>query len=203
MRVGGIGGIVDRNKNLAHTIFELAGLALMQPHLIVDLGIGDGQLVGELLAQNLSPAQLHPDLIDQRADADVLCAEFLPQRAIRHIVALFDVMDRTGDLFVRHHDLASLCLLQTQFFLDQLIGDLVLQAPDHIVRRREAGGQREQARAVFDVAAGDHIAVDHRDDPGARQRDWCLGGPGDPGCHQAKRHQRGARYEPAKVRSHG
>ena len=40
-----------------------------QPLLLGDLGIGDLDLIAQLLAQHLGPAELRADLVDQRAIA--------------------------------------------------------------------------------------------------------------------------------------
>ena len=72
LRVGRVGGIVDRNEDLADAVFGLADLLRQQPLLLGHLGIGDLHLVAELLAQHLGPAELRADLVDQRAQADAV-----------------------------------------------------------------------------------------------------------------------------------
>ena len=162
--VGAVGRIVDRNENLADAVFRLADQLGLELLLFRHLGVGHLRLVAQLLAQHLRPAELGADLIDQRALADAVGGQLLPQRAGRQAVALFDIVDRLRNLLVRHDDLAPLHLLHAQPLIDQLAGDLRLQPVQHIGRHRQAGGQREQPRPVIHIDVGDDLAIDHGDD---------------------------------------
>ena len=53
-----VGGIVNRNEDLADAILRLADLLRQQPLLLGHLRIGDLHLVAKLLAQHLGPAEL-------------------------------------------------------------------------------------------------------------------------------------------------
>ena len=61
--------------------------------------------------------------------------------------------------------LAPLHLLHAQLLVDELAGDLLLQPIQHVLRHRQAGGQREQPGAVVDIGIADHVAIHHGDDP--------------------------------------
>jgi hypothetical protein len=84
-----------------------------------------------------------------------------------------------GDRLVGDDDLAPLRLLQAQFFVDELVGDLGLETGENFGGGGKTGGQREQTGAVFDIASGDHVTADYRHDPHPGQRcsdHRCSGG---------------------------
>ena len=88
--------------------------------LVRHVRVGDLGLGAELLAQHADPAELHADLVYERAQRDALAGEQGAHRAGRHVVALLDAGDGARDLLVGDDDLAPLHLLQFQPLVDVL-----------------------------------------------------------------------------------
>src|SRR5487761_2573456 len=117
----------DRDENLADPVFRLAHLLGLQALAVRHLGVGNRRLVAELLAQHLGPAKLRAYLVDQRALADAVGRQLLAQRTGGQAIARLYLVDRVGNVLIRHDDVPALHFLHAQPFVDELAGDLRLE----------------------------------------------------------------------------
>ncbi len=176
--------------------FGLADLLLEQPLLVGHVGVGDLRPCAEHLAQHACPADLHADLVDQRAVLDIVAGQALAQRAGRHAVArstsAIALAMSWSDTTMRRR--STSCSRSRSSISWRVICGVRWSSTSGV--HRQAGGQREQPAAVVDIITADDIAIDDGNDL-CRPR---LGRRSS-GGHRCR--QRGPRRPPAGQRRSG
>ena len=125
-------------------------------------------LLAKLLAQHLAPAELGADLVDQRALADAVGRQLLPQAARRQAVARLDVPGSPSAIALSGITILRRCT-SCMRSRSSMSWRVICCFSRSITSWRQRQAGRDRQTAVRDCSTSDvadHVAIDHRDDAG-------------------------------------